>query len=122
MEGNQMKNRKKWRVVGLLVALSLLLATTALAHGHGGGHHGRHHSQAACAVEACVFADADGDGICDHFAAHQACVDADGDGVCDWRCEGYADADGDGFCDHCGRAHAREDCGYVGRGHGCRRG
>jgi len=117
-----MKNHTKWLAAGLAVILTLALATTALAHG---GHHGRHgchgQSKPACTVTACVYVDEDGDGICDHFAAHRACVDADGDGVCDWRCEGYADTDGDGLCDHCGLAHVREDCPRGGCGRGCHR-
>ncbi len=116
-----MKKHQKWLVAALLVVLTLALTTTALAHGgHHGGRHGCHsYSTPACTVTACVYADEDGDGICDYFGDHRACVDADGDGVCDWRCEGYADADGDGLCDHCDRAHVRENCGR-GR-HGCRR-
>lgn len=80
-----------------------------------------------CGVS-CSFVDADGDGICDNYAA-QLCgtgagfVDADGDGICDnygtYGCgmgAGYVDADGDGICDNygtygCGR-------GRGGRGYG----
>lgn len=85
---------------------------------------------AACAYcgVSCSFVDADGDGICDNYAA-QLCgtgagfVDADGDGICDnygtYGCgmgAGYVDADGDGVCDNygtygCGR-------GRGGRGYG----
>lgn len=55
------------------------------------------------------YTDADGNGICDRFAAGGAAcggyVDADGDGVCDAcgcaavGCQGFVDADGDGVCD-----------------------
>lgn len=83
---------------------------------------------AACAYcgVSCSFVDADGDGICDNYAA-QLCgtgagfVDADGDGICDnygtYGCgmgAGYVDADGDGVCDNYGTY----GCGRGGRGYG----
>ena len=83
------------------IAAALLLAafggTTAFAgHCHNGAY------PISCRLSAshsCV--DADGDGVCDHYAA--CFTDQDGDGVCDYHEDnrnGFCDADGDGVCDH----------------------
>lgn len=65
----------------------------------------------------CVYADADGDGLCDNCGAYHRCA---GTG----SCANFADADGDGLCDNYGSGQSRS-CGYGhghGHGHGSRGG
>ena len=67
----------------------------------------------------CQFVDADGDGICDNYAAG-------GCGYCGASCQ-FVDADGDGICDnyaaagsYCGRGYGRGYGRHHGRGRHCR--
>ncbi len=88
-------------ILGLLTAATILSAGTATAF-------------AAVPETGCSFIDADGDGICDHYA------DTDNDGTCDH----YTDADNDEICGHCADADNDRTCDHspVRQGRGCRNG
>ena len=84
---------KRWMAAILAAALAVSLGGTGV-FAHWGGHRGGCHSGAYCAScgEGHSNVDADGDGVCDHYAG-SVCTGCGGG-------HSYADADGDGVCDH----------------------
>lgn len=109
--------------LALVMCLSVLAATPALAHRHSN----RSRRSTVCGVYVDVnkdgicdnygphhaYVDANGDGTCDNWRLHHSCADANGDGVCDndsRHCTSFVDATGDGKCDHCGRICAGTVC------------
>ncbi len=107
---------------GILTAAFVLGlgVTSAFAAGRGCHSHGGHHG-GACdyAYSSCLYADEDGDGICDYCGMSSSdenwhgvhFVDANNDGICDY----YAD----GTCPHNGSGYGHHD-GYVRHGRYCR--
>lgn len=101
--------------------LASVFATTAFAAGRGQGHRQEQRATQKCAVNKvcqrqevcpnnCVYADENGDSICDNCknqcADCEMTVDENKDGICDQcgKCYHYRDTDSNGVCDH------RSDC------------
>lgn len=85
-------------------------------NGTGGGTWGCPPYASCGAGEGACPLDADGDGICDHLAAHQAQASAtDGDGAAQGAPR-FVDADGDGTCDICGAPGTQCPYGEDSRG------
>jgi len=126
--------RKITAALALVMCLSALATTPALAH-----HHSSSTRHCSRSTVCSVYTDANKDGICDNYGPHHAYVDANGDGVCDnWRlhhtcvdanrdgkcdkasqhCVSYVDANSDGKCDHCLKTCAGTVCATTARS-GC---
>lgn len=96
-------------ILGAVTAAVILSlgVTTALAAGPGCGR---------CFADGgeCVYADTDGDGVCDNCGTYHRCGTAGGGN--------FVDADGDGICDNYGSGQGCGRGGHCGRGDGFRGG
>lgn len=114
--------KKIWMGLAAVALVASLCVTGALAAGHRGQGLRYTDGSGSCGNYCVNFADADGDGICNHHGTRcTGFADTDGDGICDncdTRCAGFTDADGDGICDNYGTGLGSHRGGH-GRG-GCR--